>query len=143
MILESCISCYEQLVNCGASVFTVPPPPQAIARRPCRRSHLHPRACRGAQRLQGEANAALAEGREDGGEGAEDEGISFGIAYDSSGNFHTFGYDIPQEGESFTGFKVLLREDLYRNIFSCFEQHVEGHADKLSPKPKVFFVYYY
>jgi hypothetical protein len=43
-------------------------------------------------------------------------------ANSSSGNFHTFGYDISQEGESLSGFKVLLREDLYRNIFSCFEQ---------------------
>jgi hypothetical protein len=42
---------------------------------------LHPRARKGAQKLQGEANAALAEGREDGGEGAGDEDISFGIAY--------------------------------------------------------------
>ena len=43
---------------------------------------MHPWARRGEQRLQGETEAALAEGREDGGEGAEDEGISFGIAYD-------------------------------------------------------------
>jgi len=33
--------------------------------------------------LEGEAKAALAEGREDGGKGAGDEGISFGIAYGS------------------------------------------------------------
>jgi hypothetical protein len=53
-----------------------------IERMPCRRLRLHPRARRGAQRLQGEANAALAEDWEDGGEGAGDEGISSGIAYD-------------------------------------------------------------
>jgi ribosomal protein L12E/L44/L45/RPP1/RPP2 len=40
-----------------------------------------PAACREARRLQGEADAALAEDREDGGEGAGDEGISFGFAY--------------------------------------------------------------
>ena len=74
--MESCI-----FANCDASVFPAPPPPQAIARRPCRRSRLHSRARRVEQRLKGEANAALAEGREDGGEGAGDEGISFGIAY--------------------------------------------------------------
>jgi hypothetical protein len=63
------------------SVFPVPPPHPAIARRPCRRSRLHSRARRGEQRLQAEAKAALVEGREDGDEGAGDEGISFGIAY--------------------------------------------------------------
>jgi hypothetical protein len=79
--LESCVWCYEQLANCAASVFPAPPPAQRSQEGPveCRpRTFSQP----GAQRAERKkANAALAEGLEDGGEGAWDEGISFGIAY--------------------------------------------------------------
>jgi len=77
MCLVNCMWCYEQLANYGASVFLRRPPHQAIARRPCRRPPAHSARHGGA----GEANAALAEGREEGGEGTGDEGFSFGIAY--------------------------------------------------------------
>jgi len=33
-ILESCIWCYEQLTNCGASVFPAPPPAQRLQEGP-------------------------------------------------------------------------------------------------------------
>ena len=66
----------------ASSVFPAPPLPQAIARRPCRMPPAHTQPAGGAQRAERRgANAALTEGREDGGEGAGYEDISLGIAY--------------------------------------------------------------
>lgn len=79
--MGSSIWCHEQLANCGASVFHAQPTSQRLQEGPAEGPARAPAARREAQRLQGEADAALAEDREDRGEGAGDEGISCGIAY--------------------------------------------------------------